>query len=165
VDLVRSLLGDPRGVWCKTQQHPKMTELASTRTAIAFDYGNLVRANVATNHGHDYGHRHQESHVKLEGTQGAAVIRMGVNLDYPRGQPDGLEYCLLAAGRPPAWVEVPVEGQWFPDAFVGPMAAVMRRANGETAELPTSVEDGWKTMAVIEACYQSSDHGAIPVNL
>jgi predicted dehydrogenase len=165
VDLVRSFLGDPQGVWCKTQRHPQMMELASTRTAIAFDYGDVRRANVATNHGHAFGDRHQESFVKLEGTRGAAVIRMGVNLDYPRGKPDGLEYCLLAEGQDPVWQDVPVQGSWFPDAFVGPMAAVMRRANGESSELPTSVEDAWKTMAVIEACYESSAHGATPTTL
>jgi len=165
VDLVRSFLGDPAGVWCKTQKHPEMMELASTRTAIAFDYGDVRRANVATNHGHRFGPRHQESYAKLEGTQGAAVIKMGVNLDYPRGQPDELEYCLLEEGKDPQWESVPVAGSWFPDAFVGPMAALMRRMSGESAELPTSVEDAWKTMAVIEACYRSSAQGATPVPL
>jgi predicted dehydrogenase len=163
VDLVRSFLGDPAGVWCKTQRHPEMMELASTRTAIAFDYGDVRRANVATNHGHRFGGRHQESYVKLEGTRGAAVIRMGVNLDYPRGRPDELEYCLLGEGEPPAWHQVRLEGAWFPDAFVGPMASLMRCVAGESAELPTSVEDAWKTMALIEACYASSDHGATPL--
>jgi predicted dehydrogenase len=165
LDLIRSFLGDPAGVWCKTQRHPEMMELASTRTAIALDYGDVRRANVATNHGHRFGPRHQESFAKLEGTRGAVHLKMGVNLDYPRGQPDALEYCLLEEGRDPRWESVPVAGSWFPDAFVGPMAALMRRVSGESAELPTSVEDAWKTMAVIEACYRSSAHGAIPVPL
>jgi predicted dehydrogenase len=163
VDLVRSFLGDPSGVWCKTMRHPDMMELASTRTSIAMDYGDVRRANIATNHGHRFGTRHQESSVKLEGTRGAAVVRMGVNLDYPRGMPDALEYCLLEEGRTPAWTTVVLGGSWFPDAFVGPMAALMRFASGESPDLPTSVEDAWRTMAVIEACHASSDHGATPV--
>lgn len=163
VDLVRSFLGDPAGVWCKTLRHPEMMELASTRTSIAFDYGDVRRANIATNHGHRFGTRHQESLLKLEGTKGAAVVRMGVNLDFPRGQPDELEYCVDTGGGPPAWNSVRLEGSWFPDAFVGPMASVMRFASGESTDLPTSVEEAWRTMAVIEACHASSDNGSTPI--
>ncbi len=163
VDLVRSFLGEPAGVWCKTQRHPEMMDLASTRTSIAFDYGDVLRANVATNHGHRFGTRHQQSIVKIEGTGGAAVVKMGVNLDYPRGMPDELEYCVTSGKDTPSWNSVLLEGSWFPDAFVGPMAALMRFASGESAELPTSVEDTWKTMAVIEACYASSSRGATPI--
>jgi len=163
VDLVRSFFGEPSGVWCKTQRHPEMMDLASTRTSIAFDYGDIRRANVATNHGHRFGTRHQESYLKLEGTRGAAVVRMGVNLDYPRGMPDELEYCVTDAGGVPAWNSVRLEGTWFPDAFIGPMASLMRRASGESTELPTSVEDAWRTMAVIEACYASCASGATPI--
>jgi predicted dehydrogenase len=161
VDLVRSFLGDPTGVWCKTVKHPKELRLASTRTTIAFDYGDVRRANVTTNHGHDYGPQHQESYLKLEGTRGAVKARLGVNLDYPRGLPDRLEVCALGAdGRAGPWQAVPLAGSWFPHAFVGTMASLMRRADGETEELPTAFEDAWRTMAVVEACYRSSEHGA-----
>jgi predicted dehydrogenase len=163
VDLVRAFLGDPAGVWCKTLRHPQMMELASTRTSIALDYGDVRRANIATNHGHRFGTRHQESLLKLEGTEGAAVVRMGVNLDYPRGLPDELEYCVGTPGSAPAWNSVRLEGSWFPDAFVGPMASLMRFASGESTELPTSVDEAWRTMAVIEACYASSDTGSTPI--
>lgn len=164
VDLVRSLLGDPVGVYCKTVKHPKQMQLASTRTNIAFDYGNVLRANVTTNHGHEFGPAHEESYVKFEGTAGAIKARLGVNLDYPRGLPDTLEYCQLRADEsPPRWRCVPLVGDWFPHAFIGTMASLMRRADGETAELPTSVEDAFRTMAVVEACYESSAHGATPI--
>jgi predicted dehydrogenase len=163
VDLVRSFLGEPGGVWCKTQRHPEMMDLASTRTSIAFDYGDVRRANISTNHGHRFGTRHQESTLKLEGTLGACVVRMGVNLDYPRGMPDELEYCVTTPGATPAWNSVRLEGSWFPDAFIGPMAALMGFASGESRELPTSVDDAWRTMAVIEACYASSSRGATPI--
>jgi predicted dehydrogenase len=163
VDLVRSFLGEPAGVWGKTVKHPDMMELASTRTALALDYGDVRRANIATNHGHRFGTRHQESWMKLEGTRGAVVARMGVNLDYPRGMPDELEYCLSEPGGPQAWTSVVLEGRWFPEAFIGPMASLMRFASGETAELPTSVEDAWRTMAVVEACHASSERGATPI--
>ncbi|MGC4094006.1 MAG: Gfo/Idh/MocA family oxidoreductase [Polyangiaceae bacterium] len=163
VDLVRSFLGEPSGVYCKTVKHPHQQQLASTRTSIAFDYGELKRANVQSNHGHDFGPQHQESYVKLEGTNGAIKARLGVNLDYPRGLPDRLEYCQRSAGAAPTWREVPLDGDWFPHAFVGTMASLMRYANGETTELPTRVDDAFRTMAVVEACYESSAHGATPI--
>lgn len=163
VDLVRSFLGEPAGVYAKTVKHPKQMQLASTRTAIAFDYGDVKRANITSNHGHAFGISHQESYVKLEGTEGAIVARLGVNLDYPRGLPDKLEYCLLLAGCAPTWQELPLIGNWFPHAFVGTMASLMRRANQEALELPTSVKEAFKTMAVVEACYESSDRGGTPI--
>lgn len=165
VDLVRSFLGEPKGVWCKTARHPAMMELASTRTAIALDYGDVKRANISTNHGHVFGTRHQESWLKIEGTRGALVAGMGVNLDYPRGVPDSLEYCELGALGPGDWVGVPLGGSWFPDAFIGPMANLMRHASDETTTLATSVDDAWRTMAVVEACHSSSDAGATALPL
>jgi predicted dehydrogenase len=87
---------------------------------------------------------------------------MGVNLDYPRGLPDELEYCVDTGGAP-AWTTVRLEGSWFPDAFTGPMAGLMRFASGETGELASSVDDAWRTMAVIEACYASSATGGAPI--
>jgi predicted dehydrogenase len=163
VDLVRSFFGEPSGVYCKTVKHPKQMQLASTRTTIALDYGDVRRANVTTNHGHEFGPQHQESYLKLEGTAGAIKARLGVNLDFPRGLPDTLEVCRLVAGADPVWEPVALDGSWFPHAFVGPMASLMRRANGETTELPTSVEDAYRTMATVEACYESSARGGVPV--
>jgi predicted dehydrogenase len=162
VDLVRSFLGEPAAVYCKTLRHPKQMELASTRTAIALDYGDVIRATVTTNHGHEFGLRHQESYFKIEGTAGAIKARIGVNLDYPRGLPDELEYCRLG-GASPEWRGLPLVGSWFPRAFVGTMASLMRHADGETTELPTRVEDAFRTMAVVEACYASSDGGGVSI--
>jgi predicted dehydrogenase len=164
VDLVRSFLGEPRGVHAKTVRHPSAPRLAATRTTLALDYGDTVRATITTNHGHAFGPRHQESYVKWEGTRGALKLRLGLLLDYPRGESDTLEQCSLAAnGQPGDWQVVPLEGNWFPHAFVGPMASLMRFANGESTELPTRVEDAFHTMAVVEAAYESSTRGATPI--
>ncbi|HEX2861951.1 MAG TPA: Gfo/Idh/MocA family oxidoreductase [Lacunisphaera sp.] len=164
VDLARSFLGEPRGVHAHTTRHPRAPKLAGTRTVLALDYGDDVRATITTNHGHAFGPRHQESYVKWEGTRGALKLRLGLLLDYPRGEPDALEQCILDAdGRAGEWQAVPLEGSWFPHAFVGPMAALMRFANNETSELPTRVDDAFRTMAVVEAAYASSARGATPI--
>ncbi len=171
VDLVRSFFGEPAGVYCKTVKHPRQLQLASTRTAIAFDYGDVRRATITTNHGHDFGPRHQESYLKLEGTEGAIKARLGVNLDYPRGAARRSGVLRAPARRrggdgvkeSTEWRTLPLDGNWFPHAFIGTMASLMRRADGESAELPTSVEDAFQTMAVVEACYESSARGGTPI--
>lgn len=164
LDLIRSFLGEPSGVHALTVQHPRTLKLASTRTNIALDYGRRLRANITTNHGHDFGLRHQESYVKWEGTRGAIVARLGLLMNYPSGEPDALELCTLDDdGRPGPWREVPFDGSWYPHAFIGTMASLQRFANGETDRLPTSVDDACRTMSVVESAYASSASGATPV--
>ena len=164
LDLLRSFFGDPRGVYAKTLKHPKMDRLASTRSTIMLDYGDSIRANVSTNHNHEYGLRHQESYVKWEGTAGAIKATIGLLLNYPGGEPDAFEYCRLDQGRLPQWHSLELQGSWFPDAFIGTMSSLMRYLEGSDDTLPTSVEDAFKTMAVVEAAHRSSDGGgtAIP---
>lgn len=164
VDLIRSFLGDPVKVYARTVKHPAMTKLASTRSSIIMDYGDLVRANITTNHGHMYGTDQQESYVKWEGTTGAIKSGLGLLLDYPRGQPDDFRYVVLEDGKSPRWRELKMGGTWFPDAFIGSMASLMDFVNGETDKLPTSVDDAYKTMAVVEAAYESSDFGGTKVS-
>jgi len=162
LDLVRSFLGEPKGVYAKTVKHPKMPKLASTRTNVILDYGDMLRANVETNHGHEYGLKHQESYVKWEGTRGAIKTRLGLLMDYPKGVADEFEYCILEADNP-QWKVLQIEGSWFPDAFVGSMSNLMCFLEGSSPELTSSVEDAYKTMAVVEAAYKSSESGGTEV--
>lgn len=152
LDLARSFLGDPRAVFSRAVRHPSLPDYSDTRSATILDYGDRCRALVSAYHAHAYGRSHQASELKLEGTRGVAVARMGVNLDYPRGEPDTLEVC-LAGGQ---WQSVPLRGSWFDHAFEGPMSNLQRYAAGEDGELLTHVSDAFRTMALVEACYQSS---------
>jgi predicted dehydrogenase len=164
IDLIRSFLGEPNGVYARTLKHPNSPRLASTRSTIIMDYGDRVHAVITTNHGHVFGPRHQESYVKWEGTKGAIKARLGLLLNYPKGEPDTAEMSTLdAKGHPSAWESVPVSGSWYPHAFIGPMTDLMRYANGETGRPPTAVDDAIKTMAVVEAAHESSAHGATPI--
>ena len=90
LDLVRELLGDPRGVHAKTIGHPGH-DVAQTRTSAILDYGQSVRCALSVNHDHDFGRSHQACEFRIFGTEGAAYLKLGVNLDYPRGEPDILE--------------------------------------------------------------------------
>ena len=149
LDLARSLLGEPKGVLSKPVRHPGLPAYSDTRSVTILDYGSELRAFVAAFHGHKYGRKHQASELKLEGTLGAAVARMGVNLDYPKGEPDLLEVC-FADGQ---WENVPLRGSWFDEAFEGPMSNLMRFSAGEDRELVTRVDDALETMKLVERCY------------
>ncbi len=164
LDVVRSFLGNPRGIYAKSVKHPLTQKLASTRSSIILDYGDTLRANIQTNHGHAYGLEHQESYVKWEGTKGAIKARMGLLMDYPKGLPDQLQVCIFEDGKPTPWIEIPIEGSWFPDGFIGTMASVMIALEDPTRPAPTSVEDAFQTMALVEAAYESSAFGATPIS-
>ena len=160
IDLVRSFCGSPKTVYAKTMSHPSAPELrGGARSMIIMDYGENPRVNVMTNHSHAYGPKKQQSYVKFEGSKGAIQIRAGLNMNYPDGVPDRFEYVLLDGERLPQWQSLEIDGSWFPEAFIGTMASLMRCANGEADTLPTSVEDAIKTMATVEAAYASSAAG------
>lgn len=152
LDLVRGLLGNPQGVHAKSIGHPNH-DVAQTRTAAILDYGDRVRCVLSVNHDHDFGRKFQACEFRISGTSGAAYVKLGVNLDYPKGEPD--ELWIRPTGGSD-WVSVPLEGAWFPDAFANRMANLQRLVTGEDNELIGSVEDAWQTMALVEAAYQSS---------
>jgi predicted dehydrogenase len=158
-DLIRQILGDPQGVHAKTLGHPNHT-VAQTRTSAILDYGDTIRCNLSINHDHAFGRDYQACEFRVCGTEGAAYLKLGVNLDYPRGEPDILQ--IYPKGGD-GWVDVPLKGTWFPDGFVGRMANLQRFVAGEDAELIGSVEDAWNTMALVEAAYQSSATPATPL--
>jgi predicted dehydrogenase len=163
MDLMRSFLGEPKSIYAKTLKHPAKS-LSSCRSTILFDYNDHLHAVINTNHDHDFGSEHQESFIKWEGTKGAIKAKMGLLMNYPHGVPDAFEYCILKEGEEPKWEKVQLEGSWFPDAFIGTMASIMRSVNGETDVLPTSVEDVYKTMQLVEKAYESSDEGGKKIN-
>jgi len=157
LDLIRSLIGEPRGVYCKGVRHPAMPDYSDTRTSIVLDYGDTIRCSLTMNHAHTFGGRYGMSQLKIEGTRGAAIAKMGVNLNYPEGEPDTLE---LATEDAKGWSQIALRGSWFLEAFEGPMSNLQRFVAGEDSKLVSGVEDALRTMAVVEACYVSSAHGA-----
>lgn len=155
IDLIRSFWGTPIRVMAKTVGHPAKT-LSSTRSTVILDYGTQKSARVTTNHDHDYGSKHQQSYIKWEGTKGAVYAKMGLLLDYPKGVSDVFEYIIKDENRAGNWKQKELKGSWFPDAFVGSMASLMRFREGSEAILPTALEDALETMKVVEWAYESS---------
>jgi predicted dehydrogenase len=164
IDLIRNLLGNPRSVYAKTTKHPSMQQLASVRSNIIMDYGEMVAANILTNHCHNYGTPKQQSYIKFEGSKGAIKINFGALIDYPRGAADSFEYVLLENGKEPEWQQMNIEGSWFPHAFIGSMAQLMLAAEGAIDKPDNSAEDCIHTMACVEAAYLSSEKGGIELS-
>lgn len=164
IDLIRSFLGNPSGMYAKTVKHPTMEKLASVKSNIIMDYGDFIRANILTNHYHRFGLENQQSYVKFEGTKGAIKVKMGVLLNYPVGVPDVFEYIIIEEGKELKWKTIDIEGSWFPHAFIGSMSEIMKTAEGSISFPDNSVEDCIYTMACVEAAYHSSIEGAIKIN-
>lgn len=159
LDLIRSLLGEPNGVYALTTPDSRYPKLKSTRSSVILNYGGGPRVCLSLNHNYAHGEKGQSAMFKFEGTQGVIWVQIGVMLDYPKGRPDIVEIKL--EGRD--WEQLRLRGTWFPDAFIGPMSNLQRFAAGEDAELVTSVEDVLHTMALVEAAYMSSATGGIPL--
>ena len=157
LDFVRDLFGNPKGVHARTVGHPTST-VSNTRSAIMLDYGDDVRCNLSINHNHAFGRKFQACEFRICGTKGAAYLKLGVNLDYPKGEPD--ELWLNTDGE---WRQVPLAGNWFIAAFHGRFAQVQRFAAGLDADLEGAAEDAWHTMALVEAAYESSAKPMHPI--
>jgi predicted dehydrogenase len=142
-----------------------MPQLASVRTSIIMDYGDFIRANILTNHCHQFGLQNQQSYIKFEGTKGAIKIKLGLLMDYPKGAPDLFEYVIVEEGKNPEWKTMQIDGGWFPHAFIGSMSQIMLALEGSINVPDNSVEDCLHTMACVEAAYASSAKGGIRPDL
>ena len=158
LDTIRAMLGNPTGVHARTLGHPS-TDLAQTRTSAIFDFAADQRVTLSINHNHDFGRRFQDASFRFEGTEGAAMIKLGLLLNYPEGEPDEL----WITRRGGDWQQVPLAGRWFPHAFIGTMSNLQRYAAGEDQVLVSSVADAWHTMAMAEAAFVSAAAPATPV--
>jgi predicted dehydrogenase len=158
LDAIRWIAGEPAGVYCKSVAHPSHPQLRDARSSIILDYGDALRCSLVLNHTHRSGPRHRASQLIVEGLAGTARLTWGVNLDYPTGPADTME--LSTSDR---WEAIPLRGSWFTEAFEGPMSNLQRFVSGEDPTLVGAASDAIKTMALVEACYQSSAHGATPI--
>lgn len=158
LDAIRALLGNPSGVHARTLGHPS-SDLAQTRTSALFDFAPDQRVTFSINHNHGFGRKFQDASFRFEGTNGAAMLKMGLLLDYPAGEPD--EVWITRKGGD--WTQVPLTGGWFPHAFIGTMSNLQRFVAGEDDTLVTSAEDAWHTMALAEAAFESAARPATPV--
>ena len=157
-DLIRSLAGEPQEVHAISQQ-AEDTKYSDVGVSALLRTRSGLRTIVHTDHGHDFGSRHAASEVRMTGSRGAAVARMGVNLDYPTGLPDTLEIAEIGG----EWNSVPLRGNWFPEAFEGPMGDLQRHITEGAPPPPTHVDDAVNTMALVETVYRAISTPGTPL--
>lgn len=161
IDLIRSFLGTPSKVYARTFKHPDAMQLASVKSNIIMDYGDMVRAVIHTNHNHNYNFQKQESYVKIEGTKGAVKITFGALIHYPHGVPDSFEYILTEQGSEAQWHTKAIDGTWFPHAFIGTMQQMQLAKAGIVTTPENSIDDALQTMICVEAAYKSNENGGV----
>jgi predicted dehydrogenase len=157
LDWIRSLLGEPASVYAKSVPHPRYPNLKDARSSIILDFGRATRCCLSLNHTYNFGPRHVEATLRLEGLRGSARLELGYLIDYLKPSPDKLEM-IFEGGE---WTEIPLVGERVPDAFGAVMSNLQRFVAGEDATLETDVHDSIRTMALVDACLASSRRGGV----
>lgn len=152
IDLVRNMLGNPGSIFAKTVRHPEIRQLQDVKSNIIMDYGDFIRVNISCNHIHNFGTAHQDAHIKIEGTKGAVKIKLGLLMNYPDGVEDRFEY-ILSGETQSQWKTLPINGSWFPHAFIGSMHEIIKAREHTVLRPDNSVEDCIDTMRLVEKAY------------
>jgi len=150
IDSLRYLFGDPTYVFTSGSRAPGETTKAETKTLTTWEYtsGLQVLIDVC----HTTWQDDPYAIFRFEGTEGVIKGTIGLMYNYPTGRPDTLEF--MSKRSPGYWFSARLDSMWIPDAFVGPMASLMRAL--ETGSEPeTSGRDNLRTLQVVFAEYRS----------
>jgi len=153
IDAMRSLFGDPVWITSRHARYPLQGEMeGETKTITILDYESGLQAFIADNHynqSDDY-----FAIFRFIGTEGVITGTLGAMYNYPHGRPDTLEWS-SHKHYPDKRFEAKLEGQWIPDAFIGPTASLMQ-AIQEDGVPETDGADNLQTLRVVEAAYLSA---------
>ncbi len=164
LDTVRAVLGmEPLLVFADGATLPGFPTRGETRTTIHLRFAGELRATILDNHHNVWGVADHMATMRIEGTEGCIVAELGLLKNYPVGVPDTFRYTSRHL-HALTWITPTLPGSWFPDAFIGTMASVMRGLEGEQGAPETSLFDNLKTLRLVFAAYQAmAEHRAIPV--
>lgn len=165
LDTFRYWLGDPERVMASVAPDPRTTRQFAHADGIALyilEFPGGARASAwddvwagpaREGSAADLGIR-----WRVEGTAGLATGTIGWP-GYPQRVPSTLQFSTChdhGQWQQPQWQEA-----WFPDAFIGPMADLLRAVQ-QTQATSISGRDNLRTMALVEACYRSAaEHRAV----
>jgi predicted dehydrogenase len=155
VDSLRSLLGDPVGLYATLARHPGSKCVGPTRNYILFEYPGDLRACFIINHHTSAPADDFEARLTIEGTEGCCEGLLGLLLNYPTGRSDVLTVSNSEL-TPRGSLRLELEGRWFPDAFIGPMASLMEAITHDR-DPETSGEQGLATLRLAEAICRSHE--------
>jgi predicted dehydrogenase len=150
IDSLRYLLGDPVHVFTSGSRAPHETTEAETKTLTIWEYSSGLR--VLIDACHSTWQDDAYAIFRLEGTEGVIKGTIGLMYNYPTGRPDTLEF--MSKRNSGYWFSARLDGMWIPDAFIGPMASLMR-AIEDGSEPETSGRDNLRTLQIVFAEYRS----------
>ena len=155
LDVIRYLAGEPDAVTSRHTRFPGQPERAETKTFTILDYASGCQALVAVNHHDESGG--EFARFRLLGTEGVIEGTIGLLATYPDGGLDTIR--VRRTDDPPGeWHQPELTTLWMPDAFIGPMAALIAAIENDTEPL-TSVADNLGTIGIVMAAYRSMAEG------
>lgn len=166
LDVLRFLFGDPDRIYASVTEDPRTSFDHTDGIALyILEYDNGFRASawddVWTGPVREGAAGDIYIKWRVEGTDGIAEGSIG----WPKyGDSDSqstFRYSTTAESQ--TWINPSWPDKWFPDAFIGPMAQLINAVqSGRDLEL--TGEDNLKTMALIDAAYQSAEtHNSVRV--
>ncbi len=158
IDAFRYLFGDPEKITALTRHDPRTKfDHIDGISQYTFQYADELLAtsldDVWAWQGEDV---EKDIYIKwrVEGLDGMAQGYIGWCFD--PAAPSTMEF--TCKQYPNQWIRPKWDFQWFPDAFRGTMAQLLCAVE-EDREPEISGEDNLRSMACIEACYQSIKEG------
>jgi len=158
IDCFQFLFGTPESIFVSVRKDPR-TAFAHTDGICLYiiEYASGLRASawddVWTGPRTEQDDMRPYIKWRVEGTKGLAEGTIGWP-EYPNRVPSTLTY--TSTDNPGLWITPRWREVWFPDAFQGPMAALMD-AITERREPEISGRANLATMAAVEAGYRSID--------
>jgi predicted dehydrogenase len=168
LDSFRFLFGDPERVFCSVRSDPRTAKKFEHEDGICLyilEYASGLRASGWDDIWTGPAREGAESDIyikwRVEGTEGMARGTIGWP-SYPAPTPSTIDF--TTTRRPGYWYQPRWKEVWFPDAFSGPMGALLR-AMESNEEPDISGLDNLKTMALVDACYLSAkEHRAVALS-
>jgi predicted dehydrogenase len=163
LDCLRGWFGEPRRIFTSTRPDPRtLPRFAHTdgicTSILEYDSGLVCTSleDVWAGPAREGAEGDCFVRFRVEGTRGMAVGEIGWPA-WPERRPSTLDWTTTAGGwHRPRWPEA-----WFPDAFVGPMAELLRDLEGTEPATCTGA-DNLLTMALVDAAYRSArEHRAV----
>ena len=156
LDCFRHWFGGPEGIYCGIRPDPRTKfRHADGICTYILDYPNGLRCvgidDPWTGPAKEGCPADIYLRWRIEGLNGLAIGDIGWRRD-PCTTPSTIKYASIGdqAFHEPKWTE-----SWFPDAFIGTMAQLLIALETGT-EPAISARDNLKTMALVEAAYQST---------